>query len=142
EPVPFVRRIVGDRVGLPDAVGVAPLRDYEVVELHAAGVADRERKGLHRAADRAPHLDDRKTPAQQIVGLVGKEIAHALWTRPFCCVVAAGAAALAILAACAPLGGGGPRGGADHAPAVRPALALPRFSHLGVVDPPHLGLVV
>ena len=73
EPVPLVLRIVGDGVGLADAVGIAALGDDEIVERDAARVADRERKALDRMADRPPHLDDGEAALEQLVRLLAAE---------------------------------------------------------------------
>ena len=62
EPIPFVRRIEFDGVGLADAAGRAALRDDHVARCQRLGVGHRERKGLDRKPDRPPHLDDGEAP--------------------------------------------------------------------------------
>src|SRR5437870_540327 len=83
EPVPAVLGIVGDRIGLAHAIGIAALRYHEVLRRHAARIADGEWKGLDRVADRTPHLYDREPPFQELVGFLRQQTAHPLRPRPF-----------------------------------------------------------
>ncbi len=136
-----MRRIVGDRVGLTHAIGIAPLRDDEVVERDAARVADREREALDRAADRPPHLDDGEAPRQQVFRLIGKQIAYALRPRPFGVVVVHAPHHLADFLLLAQLVVGGPQRMIEHDHAPRPALGLHQRLHLGIVDAPYLVLL-
>src|SRR6185436_8400789 len=87
EPVPTMVGIVGDRIGLPDPVWVATLRDHEIFRGNASRITDGERKGLDRMADRPPHLHDRKAARQQFLRLVRQQIAYTLLRRPFGVIV-------------------------------------------------------
>src|SRR6478735_9514198 len=51
QPVPAVLGIVGDGIGLADAVGIATLIHHEIIGRDAAGVADGKREALDRMAD-------------------------------------------------------------------------------------------
>src|SRR4051812_40369097 len=74
QPVPAVLGIVGDGIGLADAIGIATLIHHEIIGRDAAGVADGEREALDRMADRPPHLDDGEPALQEIVGFVRKQV--------------------------------------------------------------------
>ena len=87
EPVPALIRVVGDRVGLADPVGIAPLVDDERLGLDGLRVADRQRVALDRMVDRPPHLDDREAALEQRLGLVAHDVAHPLRPGPFGVVV-------------------------------------------------------
>src|SRR5262249_10787813 len=87
EPVPAMVGIVGDRIGLPDTVGIAALRDYEIIGSDTARITDRDRESLDRMTDRPPDLHDRKTALEQFLGFVRQQIAHTLLRRPFGVVV-------------------------------------------------------
>ena len=141
KPEPLVLRIVGDRVGLADAVRVAPLRDDEVVERHAAGVGDGERMGLDRIADRPPHLDDGEAVLQQLFGLVGQDVAHALRAGPFRVVVVGAAHDLADFLLLAERIVGGAQRVVEHDDALGAALRFDQRLHLGIVDALHFGFV-
>src|SRR5690348_17901774 len=65
KPIPLVLGIVFDRIGLADAVGIAALGNDEILEHHAARVAEREREGLDGVTDRPPALYDRETILEQ-----------------------------------------------------------------------------
>ncbi len=142
EPVPVVLGVVGAGVGLPLAAGIEPLGDDEVVERDAAGVADREREGLDRMPDRPPHLDDGKAPREQILGLVGQDVAHALRPRPFGIVVVRAAHDLADFLGLAQLVVGGAQRMVEHDDALGPALGFDQLDHFRIVDPPDFILVV
>ncbi len=134
QPVPTMRRIVGDRIGLADAVGIAPLGNHEIVERDAARVADCERRGFDRVADRAPDLHDGEVPLQQGIGFVGKKVAHALRARPFRIVVVHAAHDLADLALFAQRIVGGAQRMVEHHHPRGAALRLHQCFHLGIVD--------
>src|SRR5262249_33176554 len=78
EPVPAVLRIVFYGVGLPHAIGVPALGHDQVVIRQRAGVADCKREALYRKPDRAPDLHDGKSAAQECVGFLRQQVAHAL----------------------------------------------------------------
>ena len=141
EPVPLVGGIVGDGVGLPDAVGIAALGDHEVVVGDALGVGDRERKSLDRMADRAPHLHDGEAPLEQFVRLVGQQVAHALRTRPFGVVVVHAPHHLADFLRLAQFVVGGAQRVVEHHDAPGSALGLHQGFHLGVIGAADFGLV-
>ena len=73
-----MRRVVGDRVGLADALLVDEIRRHEVVLTYRAGIAQRERRILQRPLDRTPQIDHLHPPLQQLVGLVGDQVADPL----------------------------------------------------------------
>src|SRR6266849_9216778 len=60
---PAVIRVVPDAVGLAHAVRIAALGADQVPGGEAARVGDRERVGLDRLVDRAPHLNDGEAAA-------------------------------------------------------------------------------
>src|ERR1051326_1919620 len=64
KPVPALRRIVGDRIGLSDPVLIVPLIDDQRLGPHGLRITDRQGMALDRMVDRAPHLDDPKAAAQ------------------------------------------------------------------------------
>src|SRR4051794_38853601 len=142
EPVPMMVGIVGDRIRLPDAVGVAALRDHEIIRGDTARVTDGKRKGFDRMADRPPDLHDRKAARQQCLGLVWKEIAHALLARPFGVVVVHALDNLAQLARLAVVLVSRAQGVIKNDDTLRPALGLHQRSHPGVVAPPQLLIII
>src|SRR5215510_2642018 len=142
EPVPAVLRIVGDRIGLADAIGIATLRYHEVTRRHAARIADGERKGLDRMADRPPDLHDREPSLQELIRLLWQQITHPLRPRPFRVVVVHALDDFPDLARLTILLVGGAQRMVEHDHAGRPALGLHQRFHLRVIDPTHLVLVV
>src|SRR5829696_1800732 len=79
-------RLIGNRVGLADAVGIAALGDDQIVGREAAGIADGERKCLYWMADRPPYLHDGEAAREKIIRLLWQEIAHTLRGRPLCVI--------------------------------------------------------
>ena len=141
QPVPAVLGIVGDGIGLADAIGIAALIHHEISGRDAAGVADGEREALDRMADRPPHLHDGEPALQEIVGLLRKKVAHALRAGPFGVVVVHAAHHLADLACLALLVIGGAQRMIEHHHARGAALGLHQRFHLGVIDAAHLVLI-
>src|SRR5262249_62031270 len=86
----------------------------ETLERDAARVADAEREGFDRMADRPPHLHDGEAALEQLVGLVRQQVAHALWPRPFGVVVVRTAHDLADPLALAQLVVRAPQGMLNH----------------------------
>src|SRR3954469_6752306 len=141
QPVPAVLGIVGDGIGLADAIGIATLIHHEIIGRDAAGVADGKREALDRMADRPPHLHDGEPALQEIVGLLRKQVAHALRAGPFGVVVVHAAHHLADLACLALLVISGAQGMIEHHHARGPALGLHQRLHLGVIDATDLILI-
>ena len=105
-------------------------------------VADRQREGFDRMPDRPPHLDDGEAARQQILGLVGKDIAHPLRPRPFGVVVVGAAHDLADFLRLAQLVVGGAQRMVEHHDALGAALGFDQLDHFRIVDPPDFILVV
>ena len=76
---PLMIRIVFDRIGLTDAMRIDQIRSDEVVWFDRAGIADRQRRVEQRSLDRPPQIDDLHPALQELIGLVGEEIADAMW---------------------------------------------------------------
>ncbi len=141
KPEPLVIGIVADRIGLADPVRVAPLGDDQIVRRDGLRVAHRQRKGLHRIADRPPHLDDGEMPREQAVGFVRQQIAHALRSRPFGVIVVHPRHDFADLARRAVGVVGGAQGVIEHHDALGAALLFDQVDHLRIIDIADLRLV-
>ena len=59
----WVNQVAGDEIVLPEALGVA----------------HRQRRLLHRPVNRSPDVHDGEAVLKQRLGLVGKQVAEALW---------------------------------------------------------------
>src|SRR5262249_54055075 len=70
EPVPAMRRIVGDRISLADTAGVAALGYHQAFGRDALRIGDRQWPTLDRMMDRPPHLDDGEAAPKQLLCLV------------------------------------------------------------------------
>src|SRR6185312_4042826 len=133
--------IVGDGIGLADAVWIAPLGDDEILRGHAARIAQRQREAFDWMANRPPHLNDGEAALQQALGLLPQEIAHALRPRPFGVVVVNAADDLAQLALFAHRIIGGAQRVVEDDDARRAGLRLDQRFHLRIVDAANLLLI-
>jgi len=87
EIVPFVVRVIRDLIGLPHTVGITPFRYDKILFRQTARIDNAERMGFDRIADCPPDLNDGETPRQQILRLVGQQVAHPVGARPFGIIV-------------------------------------------------------
>src|SRR5207237_799465 len=87
KPIPAVRGIVCDGVGLTDPIRIPPLRYDEIIVRESAGVANCQRKRLHRIPDRSPDLHDGEPTTEQSVGLLWHEVTYALRSGPLGVIV-------------------------------------------------------
>ena len=84
---PAMVGVVGQPVGLADAVRVAAFGHHQVARRDAARIGQCQRIRFEHRLDRPPHLDDREAPRQQGRRLVRQPVAHPLRARPFGVVV-------------------------------------------------------
>src|SRR5579872_2169462 len=71
-------RTVCEHVHFADAIAIDEVIAYEVVHCDRLRIAHRQRVFLHRPAYWTPYVDDSEAMLEQLVGFIGKEIAHAL----------------------------------------------------------------
>src|SRR5260370_16103799 len=91
--------------------------------------------------DRPPHLHDGKAPLQELVGLIGEQVAHALWAGPFGIVVVNATYDLADLARLALLIIRRAQGVIEDDNARGAAFGFHQRFHLRIIDPADLVLV-
>src|SRR5262249_50769181 len=70
-----------DRIGLAAAVGIDQVGGDEIAGRDRRAIAHGKRRIMDGAADRSPEIDDLHTTLQELLRLVGKMLANAVWTR-------------------------------------------------------------
>src|SRR5262249_46420408 len=75
-------RVVGDRIGLADAVGISEIARDQVFLFEALRITQCQRRFQQWAADRPPQIDDRIAVLQQRFGFLAHQVVHPLGRGP------------------------------------------------------------